>query len=163
MTAEWQSCVGNCLEQERLALLDIHALYSQSSGDCCGWDGVTCNDTTGRVIELYFNGAEDGSLRGGRYLNASLFLPFQQLRLLSLTSFQFLGCMENEGIYKYIYIYIYMVVSSVHSLFLVHSVHPLHNHHYKHVIYVKMMSIITYDVMNNNAHEFAQKTIEDLL
>ncbi|CAL1414873.1 unnamed protein product [Linum trigynum] len=107
MTAEWQSCVGNCLEQERLALLDIHAffgdaaLYSQSSGDCCGWRGVTCNHTTGRVIELGFYGAEYGRLRtGGRYLNASLFLPFQELRLLSLFDFPFCGCMENEGFDK---------------------------------------------------------------
>ncbi|CAL1382727.1 unnamed protein product [Linum trigynum] len=67
MTAEWQSCVGNCLEHERLTLLDIYAflgddgaLYSQSSDDCCGWEEVSCDDTTGRVSKG-FGGMEESS------------------------------------------------------------------------------------------------------
>ncbi|KAL2936209.1 Receptor like protein 21 [Bienertia sinuspersici] len=62
--------VESCVEEERLALLAIKA-YMQSydnpkvdhsypiqwynnsdTNDCCKWDGVRCNVTTGRVTEL---------------------------------------------------------------------------------------------------------------
>ncbi|KAK0572391.1 hypothetical protein LWI29_030950 [Acer saccharum] len=103
-----------CLEQERFALLQLkpffntfHELDSWVEGDlnsdCCQWDWVECNHTTGRVISLELI----GGLVGGRgsnsemrewYLNASLFSPFQQLQTLYLIDNGIAGCVENEGI-----------------------------------------------------------------
>ncbi|KAJ4831716.1 hypothetical protein Tsubulata_047724, partial [Turnera subulata] len=58
------NCCYGCLKEERDALLQIKAWINHPNGkdlsgwvqnnaaDCCKWDGVTCNATTKRVIEL---------------------------------------------------------------------------------------------------------------
>ncbi|KAK9049783.1 hypothetical protein SSX86_031249 [Deinandra increscens subsp. villosa] len=56
--------MSSCIEEERQALLDVKANLIDLNGilnewgrkekkmDCCKWVGVTCNNHTGRVIEL---------------------------------------------------------------------------------------------------------------
>ena len=107
-------CFG-CWEQERIALLqfiasivnyaDEHYLLlwdtSNKENDCCEWEGVQCNITTGRVTQLdldstmsYWN-RENGR---GWYFNASLFLPFEDLLYLDLSENWIRGWVPNEGI-----------------------------------------------------------------
>ncbi|KAG8651988.1 hypothetical protein MANES_06G042001v8 [Manihot esculenta] len=100
-------CSDGCLENERLALLQIKSHFNSSSSsfflsasgitaDCCSWIGVYCNSTTGHVVKLSLNGVR--STEGDYwYLNASLFLPFQQLNYLSLWGNNIAGCIKNEG------------------------------------------------------------------
>ncbi|KAJ8747773.1 hypothetical protein K2173_011425 [Erythroxylum novogranatense] len=84
-----------CLEEERVALLQLKASFnckysSESYGmniwrkdvDCCTWDGVSCNATTGRVYQLSLDGSRDGECADNWYFNASMFLPFQELQSL---------------------------------------------------------------------------------
>ena len=103
-----------CLEEERISLLEIKAWfnhagaagsYDQLEGwdkehfNCCNWNGVVCDNTTNRVIELYLsyvnydyrNAVED------LYLNASLFLPFKELEILDLSANQLVGGLKNQG------------------------------------------------------------------
>ncbi|KAJ9131206.1 hypothetical protein P3X46_035291, partial [Hevea brasiliensis] len=109
-------CSDGCLEHERIALLQLKFEFISSSSsyysssyyyshdydmplwgvntDCCNWGGVKCNTTTGHVVELSLEGIRRG---GDWYLNASLFLPFQQLKNLSLQGNNIAGCIKNEG------------------------------------------------------------------
>ncbi|KAG5229935.1 receptor protein [Salix suchowensis] len=90
-----------CLEEERAALLNLKdslnypngtSLPSWRKGDarCCDWERVGCNSSTGRVTELYLYSVRNGEL-GDWYLNASLFLPFQELNTLELLDNQIAG------------------------------------------------------------------------
>ncbi|CAN0900917.1 Receptor-like protein 13 [Linum grandiflorum] len=87
---------NGCVEEEKSALLQLHSSLVPTSqhhlqpspSDCCSWQGIECNQTTGRVISidlfhlfLSLNSVDSHS----RYLNASLFLPFQELAHLSLS------------------------------------------------------------------------------
>ncbi|KAF8033044.1 hypothetical protein BT93_D1817 [Corymbia citriodora subsp. variegata] len=67
-----------CLEQERMALLVGN---KGSNFNCCNWEYVECNPTTGRVTELmpYYVGSKSW------YLKASLLLPFEELKSLYLS------------------------------------------------------------------------------
>ncbi|XP_073262272.1 cuscuta receptor 1-like [Populus alba] len=101
-----------CLEEERIALLQIKtsfglddsSSYPQSSWGkdtlFCSWYGVTCsNSTTRRVVEIHLFFARDGySSMGDLYLNASIFLPFQELKVLVLDGNRIAGCVANEEI-----------------------------------------------------------------
>ncbi|KAK3439540.1 hypothetical protein EUGRSUZ_C04405 [Eucalyptus grandis] len=83
-----------CREQERIALLALNATLDLiywmdiegSYFNCCSWEGVECNPTIGRVTQLRLS-----SLRYNRfgsntwYLNASLLLPFKELKSLELS------------------------------------------------------------------------------
>ncbi|KAG8651992.1 hypothetical protein MANES_06G042166v8 [Manihot esculenta] len=100
-------CSDGCLENERIALLQIKSHFNSSSfssftsawgiiADCCSWVCVYCNSTTGHVVKLSLYGVR--SKEGDYwYLNASLFLPFQQLSYLSLLENNRAGCIKNEG------------------------------------------------------------------
>ncbi|XP_028111001.1 receptor-like protein 9a [Camellia sinensis] len=106
-------CYG-CLEHERVALLQLKA-YSikhsnvlpmwveawegETTTDCCKWERVKCNATTGRVIQLSLNSAENYHYSYSRdwYLNASMFLPFEELESLDLSCNGLAGWLENEG------------------------------------------------------------------
>ncbi|CAI0388714.1 unnamed protein product [Linum tenue] len=115
--AEWKSCNG-CWERERIGLLRIKAslnnppYISSWSGtgtnssdddddDCCNWYGVGCDFDTGKVTELMLDPGypynSDFNLPAKRDINASLFLPFQDLRELSLRGYHIPGCVENQG------------------------------------------------------------------
>ncbi|XP_039119403.1 receptor-like protein EIX2 [Dioscorea cayenensis subsp. rotundata] len=56
-----EHAAGNCIESERMALLDFKKsisdpqdkLSSWAMGqDCCSWEGVRCDNITGNVIGL---------------------------------------------------------------------------------------------------------------
>ena len=97
-------CFG-CWEKERIALLqykasinytdDYHVTPWDSAdkeSDCCEWEGVKCNITTGCVIQLALNSMISywsGESEGGPYFNASLFLPFEELQYLDLCEIGF--------------------------------------------------------------------------
>ena len=114
-----------CLEEERIALLQIKtsifdphpnhfgaALLLSWGNDalCCGWPGVSCDPITGRVNEIFLFNVRGWSLdpskaawsrdasMGDWYLNATLFLPFQELNSLGLRNNYMAGCVANEGL-----------------------------------------------------------------
>ncbi|GLU07312.1 hypothetical protein SLE2022_242750 [Rubroshorea leprosula] len=121
---EGLGCQG-CWDQERTALLQLKSFFTKPAQlknwergeqnlDCCQWEGIECNSTSGRVITLNLSYSlfeeeldrylypPDGSmeLRNVMYLNASLFLPFVELKSLHLARNGIAGCMENEGLEK---------------------------------------------------------------
>ncbi|GFY93557.1 hypothetical protein Acr_09g0000030 [Actinidia rufa] len=103
-------CYG-CLEQERTALLQLkdstknphgnslptweEALVGEATTDCCQWKGVMCNNATRRVIQLSLYQLRDYSIDW--YLNASMFLPFEELESLDLSWFSLEDWLPNEG------------------------------------------------------------------
>ncbi|XP_034912838.1 cuscuta receptor 1 isoform X2 [Populus alba] len=108
---EWYGRCCGCSEEERIGLLEIKALIDPNSvqgelsdrtdnkediGNCCEWSGIVCDNTTRRVIHLSLMRARDFS-QGDWVLNASLFLPFEELQSLDLGETGLVGCSENEG------------------------------------------------------------------
>ncbi|XVE71669.1 hypothetical protein DITRI_Ditri10aG0170000 [Diplodiscus trichospermus] len=97
-------CEG-CWEKEKLGLLQLKPFVTdvekegKKSSDCCKWEMVECDATTGRVIGLSLENSL-GWTGDGRYLNASLFTPFEELKSLSLGGNQIIGCLHNEGFEK---------------------------------------------------------------
>ncbi|KAI9401095.1 hypothetical protein POPTR_001G064600v4 [Populus trichocarpa] len=82
-----------CLEEERIALLHLKDSLNYPNGtslpswriahaNCCDWEHITCNSST------------------DWYLNASLFLPFQQLNGVYLYGNRIAGWVENKGGYE---------------------------------------------------------------
>ncbi|KAL2487573.1 receptor like protein 21 [Forsythia ovata] len=104
-------CLG-CFEEERISLLYLKENINFPNGislpswveyetkaGCCHWEGVQCSNTTGRVIQLDLYDIRYWTLEDW-YFNASLFLPFQELRNLSLGYNNLVGWIENEGFDK---------------------------------------------------------------
>ncbi|GLU18826.1 hypothetical protein SLE2022_351030 [Rubroshorea leprosula] len=101
------SCCCGCLEEERIALLNLkhsippfigNVLASwRRPGDCCTWVGIECNITTKRVVKLSLNNSRGWDSEGW-YLNSSLFLPFEELKSLFLWNNYILGFMKNGGL-----------------------------------------------------------------
>ncbi|XP_022754177.1 LRR receptor-like serine/threonine-protein kinase GSO2 [Durio zibethinus] len=118
-----------CWEQEKIALLQLKPFFThikdvknywvdegKQSSDCCQWKRVECNTSTGRVIRLFLNLTTtevygdlvynyylrkyDWSGRDSWYLNASLFLPFEELKSLYLGGNSIAGCVDNQGFEK---------------------------------------------------------------
>ena len=108
-------CFG-CWDQERTALLQLKASMinyivddymdvdfnhftswdsANKESDCCDWERVKCNITTGRVIQLHLNYTT--AYWKPWYLNASLFLPFEELQCLNLFYNHIPGWVPNEG------------------------------------------------------------------
>jgi hypothetical protein len=102
-----------CLEEERIALLQIKTSFGENpnliayplsywgkDALCCSWFGVTCsNSTTRRVVEIHIFFAIDWySSMEHWHLNASIFLPFQELNVLDLSGNLIAGCVANEGL-----------------------------------------------------------------
>ncbi|KAK8602086.1 hypothetical protein V6N12_051904 [Hibiscus sabdariffa] len=95
-----------CLEQERVALLHLKSFFNSPSAlwdwvdvkgsHCCQWERVQCSNTSRRVIQLSLNSAR--LHRYAVYLNASLFLPFEELKSLSLVDNEIAGFVDNEGL-----------------------------------------------------------------
>ncbi|KAL9339855.1 hypothetical protein Peur_068870 [Populus x canadensis] len=99
-----------CLEEERIALLHLKDSLNYPNGTslpswmkadahCCDWEGIRCNSSTGRVTLLGLGGVRNEE-QGDWYLNASLFLPFQQLNVLYLWNNRIAGWVENKGGYE---------------------------------------------------------------
>ncbi|XP_071734182.1 uncharacterized protein [Rutidosis leptorrhynchoides] len=91
---------GSCIAEERKALLDIKASLFDSfvfdhvdplptwvddGGECCDWERVECNKTTGHVINLLLEEVVDYEDGGIWPLNVSIFLNFKELRSLILS------------------------------------------------------------------------------
>ncbi|XP_023751695.1 receptor-like protein 15 isoform X1 [Lactuca sativa] len=114
----WQT-QGDCIEEERNALLEIKASTYDSKmdhflptwvdhgGDCCDWERVNCNIISGHVTDLFLynlRGMNDVDMelqskyQGNKLwpLNVSLFLHFKELKSLNL-SYDFL---DKEMIMK---------------------------------------------------------------
>ncbi|KAK9025537.1 hypothetical protein V6N11_038401 [Hibiscus sabdariffa] len=116
-----------CYEEERKGLLELksylklqvvngseHALLpswvDEPNNDCCGWERVTCNSTTGHVAVLSLsNMAENDILNtsfqcfdgegSSSYLNISLFQSFKELKALNL-SHNCIEWIENQGLLR---------------------------------------------------------------
>ncbi|KAI8023028.1 Receptor-like protein 9a [Camellia lanceoleosa] len=107
-------CYG-CLEHERIALLQLKASINhqnrnskyaweetwngEATTDCCEWERVKCSTTTGRVMQLSL----DSTIyldTGDWYLNASMFLPFEELESLDLSYNHLAGWLENEELLR---------------------------------------------------------------
>jgi len=99
-----------CLEEERIALLHLKDSLNYPNGtslpswriahaNCCEWDweSIRCNSSTGRVTMLDLWSVRNEEL-GDWYLNASLFLPFQQLNYLGLGNNRIAGWVEKKGL-----------------------------------------------------------------
>ncbi|KAG6683297.1 hypothetical protein I3842_12G005800 [Carya illinoinensis] len=124
-----------CLEEERIGLLHLKSFLiisirplkaynsnyllpswvDHENSDCCGWERVTCNSTTGHVEELSLNNflAYDPTYANDvdfyykkvKYverwlLNVSLLEPFKELRSLDLSFNTIDGCIRDEGFEK---------------------------------------------------------------
>ena len=106
LDGEWCGRSYGCLEEERIGLMEIKPLinpnsiymrdWAEYSSNCCEWYGIKCDNTQRRVIRLSLVGARDESL-GDWVLNASLFLPFNELQSLDLIGNGLVGCFENHG------------------------------------------------------------------
>ncbi|KAM3734104.1 hypothetical protein ACB098_11G189400 [Castanea mollissima] len=107
-------CFG-CWEQERAALLQLKASINSTAdidyfrtwnsstnkkSDCCDWVGVKCDNTTGRIIQLDLSWRISWS-REDWCLNASLFLPFEELQKLNLEGNQISRWVPNEGFERF--------------------------------------------------------------
>ncbi|XP_009798647.1 cuscuta receptor 1-like [Nicotiana sylvestris] len=104
------SAANGCWEEERNALLELHANMMSSNGgilawgesgfvDCCSCYRVKCSLATGRVIKLDLRQARFGSMYGWNF-NASLFLPFKSLQVLILSQNYITGWTKIEGFDK---------------------------------------------------------------
>jgi len=91
-------CEG-CWKQEREALvaLNFSSEYNMTAipTDCCEWEGVECNTTTGRVTKLilqYWGGS----------LNYSDFAIFKDLKALYLSNTKISNCTTaDQGYFSY--------------------------------------------------------------
>ena len=105
---------SGCIEEERMGLIELKAFLksnindtnrlllpswvNETKSECCGWEGVMCNTTTGHVIELsLYNLKQETDDETNWYLNACLFQPFKELRSLNLSANQIGGWRGNEG------------------------------------------------------------------
>ena len=111
-----------CIEEERTGLLELKSFLksntnstdaflpswvNEAKSECCGWERVRCNATTGHVIQLSLDDLnpepsdEYDSIfiydRNSWFLNVSLLLPFKELRILDLSENGISGWLGNEG------------------------------------------------------------------
>ncbi|MBA0752603.1 hypothetical protein Gogos_001424 [Gossypium gossypioides] len=97
-----------CWEIEKAALLQLKPFFphindegiSWGKGNCCRWNGVECNTSTGRVTRLFleYRSVEVyNNISQGWYLNISLFLPFHELKSLDLGNSYIAGFIDNHS------------------------------------------------------------------
>nr|GMD70167.1 LRR receptor-like serine/threonine-protein kinase GSO1 [Ipomoea batatas] len=111
LPTNWWFCQG-CLEEERFALLQLKSNINNPNGnslsswidnnrsDCCEWPNVVCDTSTKRVVQISLNSTRIWVVQGDWHFNASLFLPFKMLRVLSLEQTDMVGWVENQGLEK---------------------------------------------------------------
>ncbi|KAG7990746.1 hypothetical protein I3843_02G039700, partial [Carya illinoinensis] len=79
----------------------VPSLVDHEKSDCCGWERVKCNSTTGHMIELSLNNLKkyhDYAFTKDQWLlNVSLLKPFKELRSLDLSFNAIGGCIQDEG------------------------------------------------------------------
>ncbi|RDX90108.1 hypothetical protein CR513_28062, partial [Mucuna pruriens] len=108
-------CCEGCWKEEREALLGLNSRFQfplsweWDGTDCCEWERVECNSSTGRVVKLnlyYMSSNVDPneiSQYNNWYLNYSDFIVFKDLKSLNLSLNMIAGCADNEdyfGIYS---------------------------------------------------------------
>lgn len=121
-------CCYCCWNEERTALLQLKANINYSTrddylsswranetSDCCQWEGIVCSNTTRRVIELSIiakkisqeeqpftlNGTNtDDILMMNWLFNASLFIPFKNLKALIIPGHSLASWVKNEGLFS---------------------------------------------------------------
>ncbi|GKV50079.1 hypothetical protein SLEP1_g56796 [Rubroshorea leprosula] len=111
--------IQGCFEEERKALLEFKA-FVKSDGqdadhllpswvndpgdDCCKWERVDCDSTTGHVIKLSLSNTRQFDVlpfsiydpKNSWHLNISLFQPFKELRRLNLSFNVIAGWIQNK-------------------------------------------------------------------
>ncbi|KAG8643724.1 hypothetical protein MANES_11G060474v8 [Manihot esculenta] len=117
----WIQIHGNkgCFEEERLALLDFKAFVGSNGFDadhllpswiddptsnCCEWERVMCNSTTGHVTELSLNNTRQYDIESDSfynenswYVNLSMFQQLKELKTLNLSYNHFDCSIDNQG------------------------------------------------------------------
>lgn len=110
-----------CFEEERIGLLELKSFLKQEvvdgsdhvvlpswvddpRSDCCGWERVSCNSTTRRMVKLSLS-LIGGSIYGchndfvfSSYLNVTLFQSFKDLKTHNL-SYNYIRWQENQGMF----------------------------------------------------------------
>ena len=110
-----------CIEEERTGLVQLKSFLksnhddpdfflpswvNEAKSECCDWERVSCNATTGHVIWLGLYDLSQGFLEqadsymdngNSWFLNVSLLLPFKELRILDLSNNGISGWLGNEG------------------------------------------------------------------
>ncbi|KFK22368.1 hypothetical protein AALP_AAs73148U000100, partial [Arabis alpina] len=83
--------------QEGLSVFVFPSWTNDTASDCCRWEGVKCNRTSGRVTEIAF-----GYLyfKESPLLNLSLLHPFEEVQTLNLSSSGFNGFFDGVEDYK---------------------------------------------------------------
>ncbi|KAJ9678774.1 hypothetical protein PVL29_020848 [Vitis rotundifolia] len=114
-----------CLEKERMGLLEfkrflrsntedadrlLPSWVNDEESDCCYWERVVCNSTTGTVTQLSLNNVRQIEFYHRFYglaprektwfLNVSLFHPFEELVSLDLSENWFADSLEDQGFEK---------------------------------------------------------------
>lgn len=128
MANGWLCCYC-CLNEEKTALLQLKANINYSThddylssweanetSDCCQWEGIVCSNSTRRVVELSVIAKQisqeeqlgnfttrDDMLRNWLF-NASLFIPFKNLKALNIPGHSLAGWVKNEGMFSPFYI-----------------------------------------------------------
>uniref|UniRef100_A0A7C9ANL8 Uncharacterized protein n=1 Tax=Opuntia streptacantha TaxID=393608 RepID=A0A7C9ANL8_OPUST len=104
--------VESCIEEERLALLDLNS-YFRSHGlsnpgrswlgerekdeyNCCAWERVHCNSTTQHVIELDLSALVESN-QSPWVFNVTMLQPFGQLMSLDLSLNNIGGLVEKDS------------------------------------------------------------------
>ena len=123
-----------CFEEERVGLLEMKKEFVRSTpnvtfsdhllpsrvlpswvddhkSECCEWERVTCNSTTGHVTHLFLHNLWEFDTELVDYfdfkhmvwfLNVSLFESFKELRSLDLSFNAIGGWIEHKGMLIYI-------------------------------------------------------------
>uniref|UniRef100_A0A199UBB7 Leucine-rich repeat-containing N-terminal plant-type domain-containing protein n=1 Tax=Manihot esculenta TaxID=3983 RepID=A0A199UBB7_MANES len=103
----WIQIHGNkgCFEEERLALLDFKAFVGSNGFDadhllpswiddptsnCCKWERVMCNSTTGHSHSFYRD-------KNSWYVNLSMFQQLKELKTLNLSYNHFDCSIDDQG------------------------------------------------------------------
>ncbi|KAK7411157.1 hypothetical protein VNO78_02589 [Psophocarpus tetragonolobus] len=97
-------CCEGCWKEERDALLAFNSPFqypfSWTGPDCCEWENVECNSSTGRVAKLYlwerWNYWQPNDTK--LYINYSDFVVFKDLKELHLSWNGISGCVGNAAL-----------------------------------------------------------------
>ncbi|KAK7373841.1 hypothetical protein VNO80_07261 [Phaseolus coccineus] len=97
-------CCEGCWKHEKEALININSVYFDNNlpwvdtTDCCKWDRVECNSTSGRVVKLDLSRGINYPALGLWLLNYSHFLVFEDMKNLNLSSNDISSCVETEAL-----------------------------------------------------------------
>jgi len=90
-------CCEGCLKEEKQPLSALFSRFGNPfywDTDCCEWEGVECNSSTGRVAGLDILMSDSIQQQ---YINYSDFSVFIDLNSLSFLDGNIVGCVGGEG------------------------------------------------------------------